>query len=65
MLEHQMKVLRNLAYDEKLFKKEILKSFSWLNEQDSLKLKAWLLQHYGGTHNQVLTDVFNSLKQTA
>jgi hypothetical protein len=58
MLEHQKIVLQKLSYDEKLFKREIIKSFRWLKSYEIIKLHEWLLANFGKTHRTVIQDVF-------
>jgi hypothetical protein len=58
MLEHQKKILQKLSYDEKLFKREILKSFRWLKSYEIILLHEWLLVNFGKTHRNVINDVF-------
>ncbi|NJM16554.1 MAG: hypothetical protein HC896_15320 [Bacteroidales bacterium] len=57
MLEHQMKVLKGVAEDARLFRKELIKSKKWLNQGELLKLKKWLFTNFGPKHHEIVNDV--------
>ncbi len=65
MLEHQKIVLRNVAYNHDLFRKELLKSLAWLNSNELTKLRVWLRKNYWSTHKNVILDVLYPYKVTA
>jgi len=58
MLEHQMILLEKTSSDKDLFRKELLKSFRWLESYEIIKLHSWLKQNYYNTHREVIKDVF-------
>lgn len=58
MLEHQKKVLENISYDKKLFKKELIKSVNWLASHEVFKLYHWVKEKYGHTHYHIIKEVF-------
>ncbi len=65
MLGHQKLVIRNVANNKDLFRKEIQKSFNWLNEDDIRELSIWLNENYSDSHQEILKefiyeDVLNS-----
>lgn len=65
MLEHQKKVLQNVAYDNELFKKELYKSLAWLNAHDLTQLRVWLRKNYWGTHGELIKEVMYPIKASA
>jgi hypothetical protein len=65
MLEHQKKVLQNVANNEELFKKELYKSLAWLNTHDLALLKVWLRNNYWGTYSTLIKEVMYSFKVSA
>ncbi|MFW5700805.1 MAG: hypothetical protein ACOCWM_03860 [Cyclobacteriaceae bacterium] len=58
MLEHQKIVLRNVADNMELFKKELIKSLAWLNAHEITQLRRWLKENYRTTHKGILDEVF-------
>lgn len=57
MLEHQKKVLQGVGNDKYLFKKELLKSLGWLNENEIKLLTQWVKEQFTHMHADVLMDV--------
>ena len=60
MLEMQMYVLKSISDDEVLFKKELEKSFKWLNSTELEILKNWLFQNYSVKYKDVIEQAFAS-----
>ena len=65
MLEHQMKVLQNVACDQELFKKELYKSLAWLNAHDLTQLRVWLRKKYWSSHRELIEEVMYPFKVSA
>ncbi len=65
MLEHQKMVLKNVANNDDLFRKELLKSLAWLNSHDLTKLRIWLRENYWSTHKDIIRDIMYPYKVTA
>ena len=61
MLEHQKKVLLAVAAYPYLFKKELLKSLTWLSFDELMKLRAWTRKEFGSYYNQLIGEVFCSI----
>ena len=57
MFELQKLVLKNVASDKKLFKKELYKSIAWLNSNELTKLRIWLRENFRETHQDVIEEV--------
>ncbi len=55
MLEHQKLVLTHVSNDENLFKRELLKSFKWLNSTEQLQLTKWLMQNFKEKYDAICT----------
>lgn len=56
MLEHQKMVLQNVAWNQDLFRKELLKSLSWLNEEEQEQLYIWLSKNFD-YYNDIIQEV--------
>jgi hypothetical protein len=62
MLELTKKILRNVSFDPKLFRKELLKSLNWIRDIDELKkFKDWCLNEFGSIYPIILQEVFIGL----
>jgi len=62
MLEHQIIVLRGVSHDKDLFRKELLKSMSWLNAEDQRNLLRWVCENYQAHHPEILKEVIHQSK---
>lgn len=60
MLEHQKTVLQAVADNEQLFRKELKKSLTWLNNEEILQLKKWVNENFSQSHAKTIQQVFNS-----
>jgi hypothetical protein len=60
MLEYCKKVLNAVQDDEYLFKKELIKSISWLNDSDQIKLKEWVKNKYNYKHSDVIKEIIQT-----
>ncbi len=58
MLEHQMKVLLGVANNPHLFRKELLKSFTWLNPEELDVLRKWIRKEFGSYYDHLLGEMF-------
>jgi hypothetical protein len=58
MLEHQKKVLEAVSYDKALFRKELLKSLTWLNSEELTHLQLWLRENFYPEYANVIMEVF-------
>ncbi len=58
MLEHQMTVLKAVADNHALFRKELIKSLDWLDFEEKTKLKAWLQENYCGEYSDLISETF-------
>ncbi|TLX77628.1 hypothetical protein E9993_03015 [Labilibacter sediminis] len=56
MLEHQKKVLLGVADNPYLFRKEILKSLSWLSIQEVEELYLWVKKEFGIYYAHILGE---------
>ena len=60
MLEHQKMVLKGVFDNKYLFKKELIKSMSWLNKNDQILLKMWIYKNFRDQHPDIINDVLFS-----
>lgn len=63
MLEHQIIVLRGVSHDRYLFRKELLKSMSWLNAEDQSSLIRWIGENYQSRYPEILKEVISQTKK--
>ena len=60
MLEFNKKILSKVSFDQKLFRKELLKGVKWLNKRDGIILKIWALSTFS-QYKDIILDVFDQL----
>ena len=60
MLEFSKKILRKVSFDKQLFKKELQKCTSWLNNKEGVTLKIWALSTFAHYKHTIL-DVFDQI----
>ena len=58
MLEHQKIVLSGVEDHSQLFKKELLKSLSWLDDNEQDSLEKWVRKNYYQMHSKAIDEVF-------
>lgn len=61
MLEHQKKVLLGLAKNPYQFRKEIIKSFRWLNQEQIEDLYKWVKKEMGSYYSQLVQEALHSM----
>ncbi|MBI9053500.1 MAG: hypothetical protein JEY96_06760 [Bacteroidales bacterium] len=57
MLELQKKVLSGVSSDKGLFRKELIKSYKWLNALELRELKKWVIDKFYDMHKDVINEV--------
>lgn len=60
LLEFQMLMLENVFENDVVFRKELKKSKKWLNFNDLITLKKWLLRKFSKTHYK---SIYEELKE--
>jgi hypothetical protein len=65
MLEHQKTVLQAVAGNEQLFRKELQKSLTWLNNEEITLLKKWVNENFQNEHSKTISQVFSSKRAYA
>ncbi len=58
MLEHQKKVLLGVAKNPHLFRKELIKSLTWLSTQEMQELHKWVNDKFGSYYSHLLGELF-------
>jgi len=58
MLEYTKTVLKKVSFDKELFNKELNKSIKWLEENDIIKLKQWVVENFYHLHKDIINSVF-------
>lgn len=61
MLEFCKKVLTNVSFDRKLFKKELSKAIKWVTKDEVNQLKNWCLAKFGHIYGDIISDTFRPL----
>ena len=62
MLDFQMLMLENVQEDNALFRKELGKSKKWLNADELVALKRWLLNRNYHSKKYIVQDVLNDIE---
>ncbi len=57
MLEHQMRILKAVADNDELFKKEMMKTLTWLNFREKDKFCRWLNENYPKHYHDLNEEV--------
>lgn len=57
MLEHQKLVVKNVAYDLNLFRKELIKSLTCLNAYELTQFRRWLRKNFKGEHLRIIREI--------
>ncbi len=60
MLEGFKTVLNGVKDDKKLFKKELIKSLSWLNGTEKEELKQWVEDNFQQEHGELIESLLHS-----
>ena len=58
MLEYQKMILNKVSFDKRLFKKELLKSFKWLEPEEIKNLQDWVQDKHNNEHSDIIEEVF-------
>lgn len=54
MLELQKKVLQAVKSDKFLFRKELMKSLTWLKRNDRIRLRYWVKKNFYHLHPEII-----------
>ncbi|WP_439185557.1 hypothetical protein [Carboxylicivirga taeanensis] len=65
MLELCKSVLNGVHTDKSLFRKELIKSMSWLTAEDQLKFQTWVRNHFTQQHADVIEEILDTKYQFA
>ena len=60
MLEFSKKILGKVSFDKKLFRKELHKCATWLNNKEGISLKIWALSAFAH-YKDIILDVFDQV----
>ena len=58
MLDYVKTILIKVSFDQNLFKKELEKSLQWLEAEEVLKLKNWVVEKFNHMYKDVINEVF-------
>jgi len=62
MLDYVKTILIKVSFDQNLFKKELEKSLQWLEAEEILKLKDWVVEKFNHMYKDIISDVFSKYK---
>ncbi len=60
MLESCKTVLNGVHTNKFLFRKELIKSLSWLDLSDQIKLQDWVRKNFYSEHADVIEEILNT-----
>lgn len=60
MLECCKTVLNGVHTDKFLFHKELIKSLSWLDVDDQMRLQTWVKKNFSSEHADVIEEILNT-----
>jgi glutamyl-tRNA reductase len=61
MLEHQKRIIQNVADDKEIFEKELYKSLVWLENEEIEELVKWLENNYGDSNDEEIKIVLQKV----
>ena len=59
MLEYQKLILKKVSFSKDLFKKELAKSYKWLNSTDFYNLIYWASKQFGNIYYDIIYNISN------
>jgi len=59
MLDYVKTILIKVSFDQSLFKKELEKSLQWLEADEILKLKDWVIEKFNHMYKDIIIGVFS------
>lgn len=62
MLKHQQAVLKGVRGNRNSFKKELIKSLRWLNNNDLSQFIKWVIDNFYREYSEIIMDVFKGQK---
>ncbi len=57
MLEHCKIVLNGVKDEKNLFRKELIKSLAWLNEEEQRQLGQWVRKNFHEQHAEIIDEI--------
>ena len=60
MLDYVKTILLKVSFDQDLFKKELEKSLQWLEVNEILTLKDWVIEKFNHLYKDLISDIFYS-----
>jgi hypothetical protein len=63
MLEYTKLIIKKISFDEVLFRKELKKSLRWLNNDEILALRKWLIKNFNHQYSHIIEEIFISYQQ--
>lgn len=60
MMEFSKQVLQKVSFDQRLFRKELIKARQWLDQHEQVVLQAWCLATFGHMYKDVILEVFQT-----
>ncbi len=60
MLELCKTVLNGVHEDKNLFRKELIKSLSWLDQEDQDKFQRWVRERFGNEYPDIIDEILKT-----
>ncbi len=57
MFEYEKVILQKVSFNNELFKKELIKSISYLHREELCKFKSWVIDNFYHTHFEEIKEV--------
>ena len=65
MLEHQKIVLKGVGDNKVLFRKELIKSISWLEGEDLALFRNWVGTTFSHVHPEIIKEVLHTTQEAS
>ena len=62
MFEYTKQILLKVSFDQGLFRKELMKAMTWLQNDEKRLLKFWCIGTFGALHADVITEAFRNIR---
>jgi hypothetical protein len=59
MLELSKDILRKVSFDKALFKKELIKSITWIHPSEKMLFQVWCLATFGNQYKNEILEIFS------
>jgi hypothetical protein len=61
MIEYAKVILPKVSFSKDLFRKELLKCISWVDESDLSELRTFCYENFSDMYPEILSEVFSTI----